>query len=539
MNIPFFNRGSKPKRDLVAEARRFRLRQNLRALLLVLPVAAGIIALIAVFLAGSSKPDVPLNNWNKTPAFSGVHDTKQIMEVLKASRAAFNEYIKRDVVAKRLDLVAKLFDGARSEADLRYALAELVRASGDKYAEVLTINEYQDRLARMEGKTIGIDLDFDNRWGSKDWTISRCPPEGDAYAQGLREGDVLFSIDETHVDQLGLGNSWQGRQRLKQILDGGLLGSTVKIICRRDDVFVEAYVQRVVVATWQSQPSFNASTPWGRGGQMEDSRVISIASMWNPDTLPGVTEALKQYESEQVRGLILDLQQVNGCEPETAIRMAALFMDKGVITHEIRVLPTGELIMKTWEAVNGKVKLTTKGPFAVKADGSIESKAKEAPKEEMLDWESNVFTGTVVVVMSDETSGGGEVISAALMSDIKKHVVTSAYLTAGKGTYQAYYPVGPDYVIAISTGFFLRPDGQSIEKGADGKGGRIMPNAIPRGIQSDSQIMQWAQQLLEERLRVIPLPDLPPEPGVDPAKKPGDTSKAPAKVPMLPENHST
>lgn len=530
MNLPFFNRGSGPaKRNLLAEARQFRLKQNLRALLLVLPLVAGIVVLVGSFL---TTPEPEVSTEYRSPAFSGVHSRPELTEVLKASRAAFNEYIKRDRVVKRLDRVAERFAKVRSEADLNELLRELSRVSGDKYAEVLSTNQYDDRVARMAGKVIGVDLDFQADFQRRGvYTISRCGETSDAYAQGLRVGDRLISIDDRHVDQMALPNPWQTQQRLKQIVDGGLLGSTVRIVCRKeDDTFVEVVVPRVVLYTgWNRTPTFNEGPVWGGGGQVQGARQITVQNLWNPDTLVGLTDTLKRYQLEEIRGVLLDLQKVDGCEGDTAVRVAALFMEKGIIAHRISVTPDGELMMHTWEAKDGKVQVTETGPFAVDAEGALDPKAKKEPKVEMLSWESNVYQGDVVVLMGDETSGGGEVISAALMSDTKRHVVTSMYLTAGKGTYQSYFQVGPEHVLAVSTAFYLRPDGASIEAGDDGKGGRIMPNAIPQNARS---VEEFAQGLLNDRMRVVPAPDLPPEPkALDPVPVPVPTP-APAPAPV-------
>jgi C-terminal processing protease CtpA/Prc len=298
------------------------------------------------------------------------------------------------------------------------------------------------------------------------------------------------------------------------MVDAGLLGSVCKIVCRRNDVAIEAEVKRTVLTTSEARQTLSISNIWQFGDGAASQ--IQIQNLWNPDTLTELIEKLKQMDKNEVRGILLDLRNVAGCDGDTAVRIAALFMDKGVIAHRILIQPDGTLVMHTWEAKDGKVQLTTKGPFKVNSDGAIDPEPAKTPQVEMLDWESNVYKNTVVAIMSNETSGGGEVIAAGLMADFKRHVVTSEYLSAGKGTYQSYFQVGPEHVIALSTAFYLRPDGTPFEKGADGKG--MMPNGIPRG--NFRSIEEFANHLLEERLSVVPVPDLPPEPKPEPKTGP-------------------
>lgn len=520
MKNPFKWTG-RPQRDLQGEARRYRFSQNLRALVVVLPVVAVLIVGLVLVARTPSQPKVQLTDWNKNRAFSGRHATDELMSVFQASTVAYHEYIKRDVSAPRLNHVEKAFEKVRSEAELQYALKELVRVSGDPYGIVLSAEQYETIDAVQSGKSIGVELDFDGEWGTNTFKVSRCPEGSDAYAAGLRRGDELVTLDDKHVDMFSTGNPWQTKEVIRGLLDRGLLGSQIRVVCKRDGVAVEAFVRRVVTGT--SEP-LQAGQIWsggfGGGGQVEGGIQVRVVNMYDPTVVAKFLEILNRANEAHVKGILLDIQEVDGSDPEAPLRMAAMLMETGVIGHRIEVTPKGELQILTWEIKSSfgapAVYLTTKGPYPIE-DGAVNMTPGGKtlyPVQKQLDWPVHVFKGDVVCVTGFNTAGGGEVLAHALKQNLKRHVVVAGYLTRGKGMAQSYFQVGPEHVVGVSTSIYLDPKGLAIE------GNRSRPQAIPPGGNADGAA-EYGAELLNERLQTIPAPPQPPaiDPDADPDNK--------------------
>jgi C-terminal processing protease CtpA/Prc len=486
--------GGKTKQGVLA--RRYVLTRNLRAALLaVLLTPAVVLSVICLSRLLRTDDNPPATNWGTARAFSEKRSAEQLLAVYRASHAAFNFYVKRDRIAPSLKGLEHAFDNARSEADLAYALQVLVNSSGDKHAEVMTRLAYDDAIARLEGKQIGVELEFNYSQLAGAWLVSKCPLGSSADQEGLSIDDELVSIDDEEIGVIDpTGGSWQARQKIAERLSQGELGSTVKVVVRRDNMELEANVRRIIVGAQSQVSSFDA---FGSAG----AKQIRVQSLVNPDVVPEITTIVSDLAKAEGRGLIIDLRSVQGGDGEAAVRLAALFMEKGIICHRITVTPEGHLLKQTWEVKGGKVNCNTSGPYAVKSDGSIDLNPQAAEKVEVLDWPCNVFSGDVVLVVDQDTLGAAEVVVAALKQDIKRAVVVGYYWTGGKGLSQTYFPVGPDYVLGLSTGFYLQPDGQSIEENG------VEPQiGMPPGVDA----FMFGMQVLQQRLNAIPKPELPP-----------------------------
>lgn len=485
-------------------ARAYRILQNKRGVVAAILVVAALAIAAACFTLTRPKapPHVVLTDWGSTRAFSSRSDPQQLLQVVRGSYAAFQLYVNRDKVAKPLGSYEHAFDGIRSEAELHNALQHLFAANKDKYAEFLTTEEYELGTTMQAGKIVGVGLKFEFDSEADPATLVVGKVEGSAAKAGVQEKDILLKIqghDVAEVPEFDQGPGGGAAEMVTSYAnEGGPLGSRLFLTLERDGQTIEVEPVREIVG---SKPSFqlaNAHDPRAQVG-LPDGKVMAVDNLYDPDSVAEFAAAFKEFTDKGIKGIVVDLTKVDGADGETALRFAAMLLDSGVIAHRMEVTTNGSLKMLTWEVKDGNVYRTTKGPFAVNAGGGVSKTPLEAEKVEKLDWATSLFKGDVIVVVSQVTAGGGEVIAAALKNDKRRCDVVADYLTAKKGKSQTYFHVGSDLVISVSTGFYLGPDGTAIE------GAGVEPT-----IGGNGNPPMMALVTLAERLRELPLPVRPP-----------------------------
>lgn len=151
---------------------------------------------------------------------------------------------------------------------------------------------------------------------------------------------------------------------------------------------------------------------------------IRIATVGNGTALE-LREVLTVLTSNDCRGIVLDLRSCPGGYLQESINAAALFL--------------GECKLATIRTRDGK-----ELPHTSTAD----NKFLEVP---------------VVVLVNQETSGGAELIAAALQDNRRAKVMGQR--TVGKGSIQSMISMAvPDSGFKLTTGTFIRPSGKNLHR---------------------------------------------------------------------------
>ncbi|HEY1376437.1 MAG TPA: S41 family peptidase [Gemmataceae bacterium] len=144
--------------------------------------------------------------------------------------------------------------------------------------------------------------------------------------------------------------------------------------------------------------------------------------------------ALRSLRASSVRGLVLDLRWCPGGYLDEAKAIARLFLPQQ--------LPADLPLAWQQKRVGGR----------------------EAMSAELLDAPYRDFP--VVVLINGETSGGGELIAAALQDH--KRAAVAGQRTVGKGSIQNT-PPKLDIPFKVTVNMFLRPDGRNLQRFPDSK----------------------------------------------------------------------
>jgi carboxyl-terminal processing protease len=206
-----------------------------------------------------------------------------------------------------------------------------------------------------------------------------------------------------------------------------------------------------------------------------------------PGVADELTEVLFNLKAAGMRGLVLDLRWSPGGYLAQATRVAGLFLKDTVVCKTRQRRPSGE-----WD----------------------EQEYNTGGIAEFLDF-------PMVVLVNEETSGGSELIAAALQDHGRAIVVGQR--TRGKGSIQTVDPLLalPNTCLKLTTGCFLRPSGRGLNRFPDSKpsdewGVEPEPeHAVPVSADASQQLRSWWVQLSLRPggdLEMLPLDDLDNDP---------------------------
>jgi carboxyl-terminal processing protease len=158
-----------------------------------------------------------------------------------------------------------------------------------------------------------------------------------------------------------------------------------------------------------------------RAGKIAQVRLASLAN----GTAAEVREVVSGLQAAGMRGLILDVRWCPGGYLREAVNVAALFL--------------GECNVAT-----------------VRSRGEEDKTYPSAADKKFLDF-------PMVVLVNGETSGGGELIAAALQDH--KRAAVAGQRTIGKASIQTMVPLPvPGAGLKLTTGTFVRPSGKNLHR---------------------------------------------------------------------------
>jgi carboxyl-terminal processing protease len=306
-------------------------------------------------------------------------------------------------------------------------------------------------------QNFGLGIDLVERAGSGPLVVKAVVPGGPAQRAGLQAGDRIMRVDDKDTRTLST-------ERALRLLNGGRAAA-------QDDLPPIPPPPGAPDTEASGTPPVQVSLTVRSVGDKEERKVSLRRESFQPETVQGVTRnednswdywvdrknriahvrvvALAKhtaFELEQVldrldggsglRGLILDLRWCPGGYLTSATGVAGLFLEDGVIA---------------------KTEIRAEGQHVYKAEGGTERKFLNFP---------------IVVLVNGETTGGGELITAALQDHHRAAV--AGQRTRGKGSIQTpsyvhLVNVGVPLELKLTNGTFLRPSGKNLGRFADSK----------------------------------------------------------------------
>ena len=321
--------------------------------------------------------------------------------------------------------------------------------------------------------------------------ILNVSPGSPAQRAGIKPGDLLTHIDDKPLEGPQVTALLQ---RLLQAGDGD--GSKLVFTISRPG---QPKPLRIEVLAMQ----FTPETVFGVNRRPDNSwnylldpinKIGYIRLGFIDSTAPKeMADALNELKGAEMRGLVLDLRGNPGGYIDPATQVASLFIPSGAIAvihgKNNDELPPGQFVPPG----------VRQGEQRYQADGSAGA----------------VGDFPVVVLINQETMGGGEMIAAAIQDHHRGTLVGQR--TFGKGSVQntsSNFPMGIQF--KLTTGMFSRPNGKPLHRFPDSQlsdDWGVRPSKgmeLPMSLEVSKRLKEWMQaQTLRpgESREILPLDD--------------------------------
>lgn len=276
----------------------------------------------------------------------------------------------------------------------------------DPHSAYMTPEDFKDLEEETSGSFTGIGIEISIRDGV---LTAVAPIEGTpADKQGIKSGDQIVRINGELTKTMTL---MEAVRKLR-----GEKGSSVTLTIHREEwkeprdfTMIREAIPLYSVKTMELEPGFSS---------------IRISN-FQASTTKDVRSALKSLKKQQpIQGIILDLRNNPGGLLDQAVKVADIFLEKGVI-------------------------VSTKGR------NKLEQMVFEAHRED----EHNGFP--MVVLVNGGSASGSEIVAGALQDH--KRAIIMGTATFGKGSVQTILPLPDGAGLRLTTAKYYTPSGDSIQ----------------------------------------------------------------------------
>ena len=227
---------------------------------------------------------------------------------------------------------------------------------------------------------------------------------------GVREGDVIIEVDGELTKDLGLDET---AQRIR-----GPVGTEVTITIRREGEpkLLEFRLIREQIKVEDVRYA----------GMIDDGIGYIRLTRFSKNAGPEIAEAIRNFKTQGLSRLILDLRSNPGGMLEAAVEVSDLF------------LPKDEVIVST----RGRTKSSLR-----------EEKSATIPQ---------FGEGPIVILVNRFSASASEIVAGAIQDHDRGLVIGDT--TFGKGLVQSVVPLSPTAVLKITTAKYYTPSGRCIQK---------------------------------------------------------------------------
>lgn len=316
------------------------------------------------------------------------------------------ENLDYKTVEQMYDVLRQRFDGQLEEQELLDGLKQgLANATGDPFTEFMNVEAAKEFDGDLNGtfSGIGAELSKDEKSIVIVAPISGFPAE----KAGLRAQDIIAEIDGESAYDISVTDA------VKKIR--GESGSKVKLTVIRDkSQELEFEITRETITI----PSVESEILEGNIGYLKVSR-------FSDDTSSLAKKAANEFQSKNVKGVILDLRSNPGGLLDSAVELSSIW------------LPEGKTVLQ--EKRDGVVIKTYKSEGA------------------------SPLAGIKTVVLIDEGSASASEITAGALHDHGAATLIGMK-SFGKGSVQSLERLPGGGVLKVTIARWFTPEGKNIDK---------------------------------------------------------------------------
>ena len=318
-----------------------------------------------------------------------------------------------------LDQVERNYVRPVPRRELIEAAIEGMLSKLDQHSDYISPREFESFRLDVESEFGGIGLQITKPNLEAEVTITSLIPETPAYRAGLLAGDTITQIDDKPTKGLAL-------QAAVELMKGPV-GSVVRLSVRRlsgeleQKELTREVIRVATVLGDRKQPN----GVWNYVIDPQRKLGYIRISVFARHTAEELKKVLEQLAAAGVQGLVLDLRQNPGGLLTSAIDVADLFLDEGVIV-----------------SISGR---------------NVEARTYEARQPD-------TYRQFALAVLIDRFSASASEIVAASLQDHHRAVIIGER-SYGKGSVQNVVElVEGRSAIKLTTATYIRPNGKNIHR---------------------------------------------------------------------------
>jgi len=287
------------------------------------------------------------------------------------------------------------------------AIREMLKELNDPYTRFMDPEEFKNMQIDTSGELTGVGIQIAQDEDTKKLVVISPIEDTPAFKAGILAKDIIAKIDGQSTEGMDVNDAVQ--------LIRGKPGTEVTLTIQRDEEEIDYKITRARIEIHPVRYSYR-STPTGAIGYIRLNQFSAIAA-------EEMRSAIKELETQDVNGYILDLRSNPGGLLYSSIEIARMWLDKGKIVSTVNRQGSSN------EEIARNRALTDK-PLVVLVDGG--------------------------------SASASEILSGALQDNERATLVGTQ--TFGKGLVQSVRGLGDGSGLAVTIAKYLTPSGRDINK---------------------------------------------------------------------------
>lgn len=308
-----------------------------------------------------------------------------------------------DTKLDRLEnLIQQRFIGeADEEAMEDAAAAAMVKATGDRWSYYIPASQYEAHKEQSENAYVGIGITIQQAEDPSGFLIVAVDSDGPAQEAGIEVNDLLIAVEDQDVREM---TSNQVRELIR-----GEAGTKVSLTVMRQGEHQTLAVERRRI-----------ESPVATGEMLDDAIGLVKISNFDERCASESIAAIEKLRQEGAKKIIFDVRNNPGGYAEELVKLLDY------------LLPEGDLFR------------------SVSYDGTEKVDTSDA----------NYLDMPMAVLINGSSYSAAEFFAAALQEYQAATIVGEP--TVGKGVYQTTISLGDGSAVALSTGKYYTPKGNSL-----------------------------------------------------------------------------
>ena len=300
------------------------------------------------------------------------------------------------------NLIQERFIGdADGEAMEDAAAAAMVKATGDRWSYYIPASQYEAHKEQSENAYVGIGITIQQSEDASGFLVVTVDPQGSAQEAGIAVNDLLIAVENQDVRDMTVS---QVRELIR-----GEAGTKVSLTVMRQGEHQTLAVERRRI-----------ESPVGTGEMLEGGIGLVKISNFDERCASESIAAIQKLQQEGAKKIIFDVRNNPGGYAEELVKLLDY------------LLPEGDLFR------------------SVSYDGTEKVDTSDASYLDM----------PMAVLINGSSYSAAEFFAAALQEYQAATIVGEP--TVGKGVYQTTISLGDGSAVALSTGKYFTPKGNSL-----------------------------------------------------------------------------